>query len=235
MSNNSSVPVVHRSLSIKGFTTTFLRYWKILIPIVLICFFIFTFYSAFIATPMYRSTAKLYIVNKTSTQVTPTDFNISTYLAHDFAEILSDQVVLSEVAEELDGKYSVTQLSNYLTVTATEETRIIEIKVASPDPHDSKLIADTICKVAEHKLVDIMGLDRVKIIRNGSFSKKPFTPNTTLDALKGLCVGIFISTTVAFFIMITNNKISSSDDVEQILGLTILTTIPFTDRKKAKR
>lgn len=237
MSNNNANNTTQKTITLNGLFTTALRHWRILVPLIVVCFVLTVIYSAFIVTPMYTSTAKLYIINKVSSsnQITSTDFNISTYLTNDFKEILSDEVILSEVAEELNNKYSCGTLQSFLDIKAPESTRIIEIKVTSPNAKDSKKIADSICRISEEKLPEILGLDRVKIIRNGSLAKNPTSPNVSADAFKGLIAGIILATALAFLIMLTDNNITSSDDVEKILGISVLTTIPYNDHRMSKR
>lgn len=237
MSNNNANNTTQKTITLNGLFTTALRHWRILVSLIVVCFVLTVIYSAFIVTPMYTSTAKLYIINKVSSsnQITSTDFNISTYLTNDFKEILSDEVILSEVAEELNNKYSCGTLQSFLDIKAPESTRIIEIKVTSPNAKDSKKIADSICRISEEKLPEILGLDRVKIIRNGSLAKKPTSPNVSADAFKGLIAGIILATALAFLIMLTDNNITSSDDVEKILGISVLTTIPYNDHRMSKR
>lgn len=237
MSNNNANNTTQKTITLNGLFTTALRHWRILVSLIVVCFVLTVIYSAFIVTPMYTSTAKLYIINKVSSsnQITSTDFNISTYLTNDFKEILSDEVILSEVAEELNNKYSCGTLQSFLAIKAPESTRIIEIKVTSPNAKDSKKIADSICRISEEKLPEILGLDRVKIIRNGSLAKNPTSPNVSADAFKGLIAGIILATALAFLIMLTDNKITSSDDVEKILGISVLTTIPYNDHRMSKR
>lgn len=237
MSNNTTSNPSQKTITLSSLLTTALRYWRILIPIIIVCFAISTVYSMFVATPMYSSTAKLYIVNKSSQngQVSSTDFNISTYLTHDFAEILVDDIVISDVADELNNKYSVNTIKGFLDVEAPKDTRIIEIRVLSPNAKDSKKIADSICRVSQEKLVEIMGLDRVKVIREGSIAKRPSSPNVTKDAITGFLVGIILAVGVTYIISLTDNKISSSEDVEKIIGINVLTTIPYNDSKRMKR
>ncbi len=237
MSNNNANNTTQKTITLNGLFTTALRHWRILVSLIVVCFVLTVIYSAFIVTPMYTSTAKLYIINKVSSsnQITSTDFNISTYLTNDFKEILSDEVILSEVAEELNNKYSCETLQSFLDIKAPESTRIIEIKVTSPNAKDSKKIADSICRISEEKLPEILGLDHVKIIRNGSLAKNPTSPNVSADAFKGLIAGIILATALAFLIMLTDNKITSSDDVEKILGISVLTTIPYNDHRMSKR
>ena len=82
---------------------------------------------------------------------------------------------------------------------------------------------------------ETMGLDRVKVVRNGSVAKRPSSPNVPSDAIKGLLGGIALAIVSTFFIHITNNKITSADDVEKVLGISVLTVIPFNQSKLKKK
>ena len=228
MSNN-----IQKNITLAAYLSTFVRYWKIFLSIFLACFLGLVFYYFYLTTPMYQSTAKLYIINKTSdfNQLTSTDLSISTYLTRDFTEILQDEVVLSEVAEDLSNKYSASEIKNFLNIIPAENTRIIEISVISPDAHDSKQIADSICRISQDKLVEIMGLDRVKIIRQGNLPQKPSSPNLETSLWNSTIFSLLITLASAFLILICDNKLSSSEDVEEFLGINILTTIPYTSHK----
>ena len=232
-----STNTTQKTITLKGLITTALRYWRLLAIIVAASFIISVVYSAFIVTPMYTSTAKLYVINKASAsnQITSTDFNISTYLTNDFKDLLRDEAILTEVATDLKDKYTTGALQSFIEIDSPENTRIIEIKVKSPNAKDSKKIADSICRISEEKLAEIMGLDRVKVIRNGSLPKNPSSPNTASDAFKGIILGCLIAGATAFAIMILDNRISSSEDVEKILGLNVLATIPYNETKLKKK
>ena len=233
MSNNIQSPFIQKNISLNAFFSIIIRYGKSLLAIFIAMFLVFNFYYFFLATPMYKSTAKLYIINKSSNfnQMTSSDLNISTYLASDFIEILQDEVVLCEVAEDLNNKYSTTKIKSFLTLTTTENTRILEIIVTSPNPKDSKQIADSICKISQEKLVEIMGLDRVRIIRNGNLPKNPSSSNPIANLGNSILFSLIISLTIAFIILLSDNKFSSCEDVEELLDINILTTIPYASRK----
>ena len=126
-----STNTTQKTITLKGLITTALRYWRLLAIIVAASFIISVVYSAFIVTPMYTSTAKLYVINKASAsnQITSTDFNISTYLTNDFKDLLRDEAILTEVATDLKDKYTTGALQNFIEIDSPENTRIIEIKV----------------------------------------------------------------------------------------------------------
>ncbi len=230
--NQNSTAILSKSINLIDLCKEAIRRWYIIVASVLVCFLLFAYNSYFVATPMYSSNAMLYVTNKTTQNINSSEIAISTYLSRDFAEILSDKIVLDQVAEELDNKYSAAQIKGFLTVTAQEDTRIIKLSINSPNAKDSKKIADSICKISETKLVEILGLDRVKVVREGDLAKAPSSPNHTKDMLFGILVGVALSCGIIFVLYITNNKISSSDDVEKYLGLTVLATIPFNQRKQ---
>ncbi len=236
MSNNIQTSIIQKNISLSSFFSAVLRYWKILLSIFVVGFLVLNFYFLYLTTPVYTSTAKLYIINKASdfNQLTSTDLSISTYLTRDFAEILQDEVVLSEVAEDLSNKYSTSKIKSFINITPAENTRIIEIVVVSPDAKDSKQIADSICRISQDKLVEIMGLDRVKIIRNGNLPQNPSSPNTTKSILDSMILGLIIALATAFILLVADNKISSYEDVEEILDINILTTIPYSSHKSYK-
>ncbi len=236
MSNNTQTSVIQKNITLNSLYIIILRYWKFLLSIFVVCVLLFNFYYFFLTKPMYKSTAKLYIINKASdfNQLTTTDLSVSTYLTRDFAEILMDEVILSEVAQDLSNKYTASEVKSFLNIYPAENTRIIEIIVLSPVAEDSKQIADSVCRISQDKLVEIMGLDRVKIIRNGNLPKKPSLPNGSRDFWNSIIFSLIISVATAFIILIADNKIASCEDVEEFLGVNILTTIPYTSHKTYK-
>lgn len=236
MSNNTQNSIIQKNISLNSYFGAISRYWKLLLSIFVAFLLVFNFYYFYLSTPLYKSTAKLYIINKASdfNQLTTSDLSISTYLTRDFTEILQDEVVLSEVAEELSNKYTIAKIKRFLNVSTAENTRIIEIVVTSPNANDSKQIADSICRISQDKLVEIMGLDRVKIIRDGNLPSNPSSPNFKIDFLNSISYSVILTLALAFIILISDNKLSSCDDVEELLELNILTTIPYTSHKAYK-
>lgn len=212
-----------------------LKRWFIIIPIMIACLLLAFVYSAFLATPMYDSTAKLYVVNKETESVNYVDFSVSTYLTNDFTEIISDVVVLEEVSEDIGNKYNVEQLKSFINITQPENTRIIEITVRSPEAADSKKIADSICRISQDKLVDVMGFDRINVIRDGSLATAPSSPNMVLSLIYAFLIGFVISCIIVLIIYLTDNKISTQQDIEKYLNLSVLAYIPYNQGKQKSK
>ncbi|MBR7133451.1 MAG: hypothetical protein IKD04_07955 [Clostridia bacterium] len=235
MSNSTTNFSFQKNISLIELFYESVKRWYIIIPIIVASVLLSLFYSVFLATPLYTSTAKLYVTNKESQIITSSDLSVSNYLSNDFAEILTDTSILDQVSAEMNGKYSSGQLRGFISINQPSNTRIIEISVLSPNAQDSKKIADSLCNISQNSLVDIMGLDRVKIIRQGSLSSAPSSPRTTHNALLAFLVGIAISVLTVFILYIADNKVSSSKDVEKYLGLSVLATIPYNQSRAKKK
>lgn len=229
---NQEIRAGQRSINIKEFIIALLKHWYIIIISVIICGSLAFIYSEFIATPMYRSTAKLYVINKQAETLSTSELSVSTALAKDYAELINDYSVLKTVAEELDNKYSVGQLSSFLTIVNPESTRFLELTVTSPNAVDSKKIVDSICTVSQEKIISIMGVDRVTIVREGNVSSAPSSPNVKKNTVTGILAGVVLSAAIILIIYYLNDTFNTADDVERVLKLNVLATIPYSTSNK---
>lgn len=208
-----------------------LKKWPVFLIIISAFIIISLFYSYFIITPLYDSTGKIYIMNKSSDTISTTDLSVSSYLTKDYEDLIVDRAVLDEVAKRLDYKYSYGELKSAVTLNNPENTRFIEISVRTPSANDSKIIVDTVCEVSQEKIIELLGIDRVTIIRNGSISSKPSVPNVSGNVFKSMLFA-FISYAVLMLILyIFNDKINDSQDVEKYLGISVLGNIPCNKNK----
>jgi len=224
---------IQKNINIKQLLFEILKRWYIILGGAIAFVVVTLLYTAFFVTPMYSSTAKIMIFNKThSTSVNDMELSASTYLVRDFTEIISDKVVLADVAADLDNRYSTSQLKSYITVNNPINTRIIEINALCPNAEDSKKIVDSICTVSQEKIVELMGLDRINLISTGDVAKKPSTPNYSRNAFFSLTIGIIFSLAFILLLYFNDNKISTIEDIEDNVGLSVLATIPYNNKNK---
>ncbi len=222
----------YNKLNLKDLMYTVLTRWYILIVLLVICIFSAVIYSNFIATPMYDSTGKLYIMNKQSENISSSDLSVSIYLTKDYEELIVDKAVLDEVSDELDNKYSYAQLRSAVTVVNPENTRFLEITVRTPSAVDSKKIVDSICEVSQEKIVELLGIDQVVIIRKGDIASAPSSPNTSGNIMKSILVAFIVFAGIVVLICFLNDKINGPEDIEKYLDISVLGNIPYNQNKK---
>lgn len=234
--NNNSIFSFQKNINISELIMECLKRWYIIVTATVAALVISAVFTLMFVTPMYSSTAKIMIFNKTGTgSANDMELSASTYLTRDFTEIISDKVILNDVSSMLNNKYTNAQLNSFITVTNPTNTRIIEISVLSPNAQDSKKIADGICTVAQEKLVELMGLDRITVISSGDVAKNPTSPNVKQNILIGTLIGIVLGCGIVFLIYATDNKVSSAEAIEKQLGISVLATIPYNNRQKSRK
>lgn len=233
--NDFSFFSLRKNANIIDFLKEVIKRWYFFAVSMLLFFIIAFVYSSFFSTPLYNSTAKLYIISRQTTNLSTADFSISTYLTRDFSQIITDSLVLEEVSDAVDNKYSANQLKGFISINNPDNTRIIELIVRSPDPKDSKLIADSICDISQEKVASILGKDTVKVLRYGEVAKSPSSPNIKRNLQLGMLLGFILSAIIVFIIYITDNTITSAKDIEDYFGLTILATIPYNQTKQKSK
>ena len=197
----------NNNINLKDLFHFALTKWKIFA--VLAVFFVAAaaIYSYLLATPLYDSAGNL----------------------------IADAAVLSDVSDKLGKKYSVSELKNAITVNNPENTRFIEISVRTASANDSKVIVDTVCTVAQEKITELLGVDRVTKIREGTVAASPSVPNKTKNIMVAFLLSCFTYAAIVFVSFYFNDKIEDSADVEKCLGLTVLGNIPCNSTRRRSK
>ena len=229
MSSNNNKST--NSIDIKELLFTALKKWYLLFIILAVFIVGSLVYSYLIVTPLYDSTGKIYIMRKDSETVSTGDLSVSSYLTSDYENLIADRAVLDEVSQLLDNKYTFLQLKRVLPIENPEDTRFIEITARTDSAEDSKKIVDAVCKVSQEKIIDLLGIDRVTIVRNGNIPKTAAVPNVTRNLLSSFVLGILLFIAVILMIYFLNDKITNPTDVKKYLEISVLGDIPNNSAK----
>lgn len=205
------------------------RLWIILIALVL---FTFGGYvkSAFLTTPLYTASTRMYVLNRTyDDRVVYTDFTASNYILYDYKELISGRNVTKEVVEKLGiTDLSPSKLSDMITVTSPENTRILEIAIRDSDPLRAANLANAVREEAAVQIEEIMDADSVKLVYEAEIPKTPSSPNVAQDTFLAAVLGVVITVAVLAVIYLMDDTIRTEEDVEKRLGISVLGVIPMT-------
>lgn len=217
-----------RLLDIHVFWEQFLRRWYLILGVVVLSLLVAFIGTKLFVVPKYSSTAKLYIFNTSEQNINTSEITISTYLARDYAELIADRVVLNDVIENLNLKYSYGGLKSCVEVDALDNTRILAVTVTTTNPKLSQRIANNICEVAQEKIVELMGISRVNIISEAYLPTAPVRSDMQVSLTYGLILGASISCILLIYFALTDDKIKGAEDVDKYLGISVLGVIPFS-------
>lgn len=218
------------------------RFWIILcagLVTALICFAV----SAYVLAPVYESTTKIYILNKTdNTAVTYTDVQMGTQLTKDYAELINSRYVLEKVIEQLsleDMEYE--DLMHKVSVNTPVDTRIVSITVEHTNPELAMRIANCIREVAGEHIQNVMDIEAVNVVEKANMPMEKSGPSVVKWTMIGGVAGAFLACAVILIIFLLDDTIKCSEDVEKYLGLSTLAMIPVISeedtakKRKSKR
>lgn len=204
----------------------------------LICFLL----SRFLMTPVYESTTKIYILNKTdNSSVTYSDVQMGTQLTKDYAELINSRYVLEEVIQKLGLSIEYKDLLHKVSVNTPSDTRIVAITVEDTDPVQAMNFANCIREAASDHIQNVMDIEAVNVVETANMPTEKAGPGVMKWTLIGALLGILCVCAVILTRYLLDDTVKSSEDVEKYLGLSTLALIPVAEnehggkKKKKKR
>lgn len=181
-------------------------------------------------TPKYTSVTKLFVMAKnddTSASATYTDLQTGSMLTKDYMELVKSRPVLEKTISVLNLKMQPAELANMISVSTPTDTRIMTVSVESANPKQAKEIADAVREAVSVQIKEIMSVDSVNTVEEGNLPTSPSSPNTMKNMMLGGILGFVIAAGIITLIYLLDDTIKTPEDVENYLGLNVLTSIPI--------
>lgn len=186
--------------------------------------------SKFLITPKYESETKLYVLNRANDSATTlSDVQLSTQLTKDYQILVTSAPVMNQVIKELGLNMKASELASTISVDTPSDTRVLQITVTSNDPKRAKDIADKVAQVSSKKICDIMKIEQVNVIEEGSISEEPAVDTVQKWTLIGLALGIVLSCAVIIIRSMLDDTVKTTEDVEKYFDLSTLAVIPISE------
>ena len=189
-------------------------------------------------TPKYTSTTSMYMLARSdeSGAVTSGDLQTGTQLTQDYMELVKSRTVLEEVISVLNLEMEPEELSDAITTSNPDNTRILTIQVEDEDPEVAREIADAVRESASTTIQDVVEIDAVNTVEEANLPTTPSSPSVVRNTAIGGFIGIVIAMGIIVLIYVFDDTIKTPEDVENYLGLNVLTSIPIQEgEQKPKR
>lgn len=189
-------------------------------------------YSAFLATPQYDSTTRLYVVNQSSDNgagITNQDLQAGSFLVKDYKEIILSQDVLKNVTTTLG---ITDDIKEKITVNIPVDTRILSITVRDSDPNQAATIANTLRDEAAKKIIEVTKVSDVTTLEAALPAENPSTPQTKRNLVLGFVAGAFLATVLVLVLEVLDDRVKRPQDIEEGLGMTLLGVVPQAAKLK---
>lgn len=183
-------------------------------------------YSKAVITPVYTSTAMVYVLSKETTLTSLADLQIGSQLTKDYSVLVTSRPVLSQVIEKQNLNMSVGELKSKISISNPSDTRVLSITISDTDPIRAQALAEEVARTSSDYIGDIMEMVPPKIIEEGVPAAHPSSPNVKKNAaMGGLAVAVVISGVICLQV-IMDDTIKTEEDVEKYLGMSVLASVP---------
>jgi len=221
------------------FGTLWKRKWLIIIVAVLCAAIGFSF-AYFLVTPMYSSSALMYVNNNSisfggsSLAISSSDLTAASKLVSTYIVILGSRMTLEEVISTANLPYTYEQLSWMVTATQVNSTEVFRITVTCDDPYMAERIANTIVKVLPKKISSVVEGSNVKVVDYAVVNKNKVSPSVTRYTAVGGLLGAVLACAYVFIMMMMDDVIHDEAGLIDTFDLPVLASIPDLKSKNSK-
>ena len=192
-------------------------------------------YSSFVIKPEYRSTTRIYVVNRNQSDkpgLTNQDLQAGAYLVKDYREIILSQDVLEKVVSDLGLTINAKTLANKVQVTVPADTRIVSISVSDYKPDEASRIANALREVASQKIIAVTRVSDVTTLEEARPATGPSSPNIRRNTLMGIGAGAGLVIVVILLVELLDDRVKRPEDIEDVMKISLLGVIPDMDKLK---
>lgn len=187
-------------------------------------------------TPKYESTTKIMVLNKQDNNtLTSADMQTSTQLTKDYAELIQSRTVLEGVIAQLNLDMTYKEMLNKVSVETSSDSRIVSISVTDEDPYTASEIANAVRDMAAEHIQSVMDIEAVNIVDTANIPNEKASPSLAKNGVIGGLLGVIIAMAAVIIIYLTNDTIKVEEDVERYLGLSVLGSIPFSEKESRSK
>ena len=205
------------------------RVWLIVISMAVVGALFFSYAVVFV-TPLYKSTAMMYVNNSSislgATSFTISELNAAKSLMDIYVIILESRTTLEEVIEQADLDYTYTQLNNMVEAASVNETEVFRITATSPDPAEAELIVDTIVDILPDRIAAIVDGSSVRVVDYAIRPTARSSPSYTRYAMIGIVLGALISGAAIVILELMDTTVNDEDYLRQTFGIPVLAVVP---------
>lgn len=219
----------------------FIKYYFSLIVIVILFIILGAvgswYYTDYIQVPMYKSQTSLVLTRAgdSTGSITQNDISLNKNLVATYREIIKSRRILSNVISNLNLDITEKELSDKVSVTSSNDTELIVISVVDKDSKLARNIANEIAKVFKEEITTIYNIENISIVDVAVKAKDAYNVNPLKQYVIGVGSGFLIGSLIITVMFYFDDSIKKPEDIEEKVGLSVLSTVPKYKGKKKRK
>lgn len=202
------------------------------IALIAILTFLTTAITAFVSWNVlpktYTAQTTLYVMYRSSEDtLNYSEMSLSSELVNDYSELIRSNRVIDGAASQLGLSSSEVEKLYQINVDTSTTNRLLKLQVTGTNPTRAANIANALASELAKCILDVTNVTNISVVDQAKIPSEPSGP----PALKitGAAGILALVTTIALAVIIDmiNVKIITREDVQSILGVSVLAQIPL--------
>jgi capsular polysaccharide biosynthesis protein len=191
-------------------------------------------YSYSFIEPQYVASAKLIVNdNKDSSTLVPSidvgSINSTIGLIKTYKEIITTPRMMKKVLKEYpDLAKTYGELLGKVSVSSINETQVMSVTVRDDSYEKAANIANAVAIVFQKSVPELMKVDNVSILDQADPKEMhgPVAPNPNMNIAVAFILALMAGIGLSFLLEHLDDTIKNEEDIETLLGVPVLTSIP---------
>lgn len=215
-------------IKIEDIIDILIKRWKMIISITLLATLTSGIISFFVIAPKYEASTKVFIGKENTENQNYNNSDIQMYqqLLKTYAGVISTNDLVEKAINEAELDITSEKVLGSLTVTPSANTQILEIKYINIDKVLARDLVDAVTTQFIETSKELIPNGNVKIIESVKMPETPVSPNKMMNIAIAFLLGLMISVGLAFLLEFMDNTFKTKEQLEQILGIPVIGTIP---------
>ena len=147
-------------------------------------------------------------------------------LVSSYTEIARSKSIMRNVISKLDLDEEPEEVAKLVKVTPVEDTEFIKISYKDKNSQRAALLTNEVAEEFISKIKKVMSFENLKIVEKAEVPEKPLPKKRALILAISIVLGGMLGVFVAFMMEFLHSKLRKPEDIEKIMGCSVLANIP---------
>jgi len=147
-------------------------------------------------------------------------------LVSSYTEIARSKSIMRSVIRKLDLDEEPEEVAKLVKVTPVEDTEFIKISYKDKNSQRAALLTNEVAEEFISKIKKVMSFENLKIVEKAEVPEKPLPKKRALILAISIVLGGMLGVFIAFIMEFLHSKLRKPEDIEKIMGCSVLANIP---------
>lgn len=206
-----------------------IRRWRI-IASVMVPVVILGVVFAITRPSIYKSETTLIVSSgaQYSARVDQNEMTTNQKLVSTYTEIARSESIMRNVIKKLDLGSTPTQVAKKVKVSPVGDTEFIRISYTDADPRIAMLLVDEVSREFINRVRQVMNVQNLRVADKAELGKLEPKKRALILAIS-IVLGGMLGVFAAFVVEFLHSKLRKPEDIERVLGASVLANIPEFD------